>query len=212
MTPTGLPVTLLLDGRRVVVLGGGAAAADKLALLAGSGAEVTLIAPDLEPACADQVARGAATHLARPFAPADLEGAALLLDTERDPALVAAATAAARARGVLVWTMDDLAHSDLAMPAVARLGPARLAISTAGCSPTLAARLRRIFETALGPRFARFVTRLGEERARARADQAAYPDFEARRRRQEALLAGFDVALTVHYPDWFDKEPDERLP
>ena len=79
------------------------------------------------------------------------------------------------------------------MPAVAQLGPLRLAISTAGGSPTLAGRLRAIFETQLGERFAAF--------GRALAARRAGHAIEERR----ADLEGFDDRGECQvYPDWFE--------
>jgi uroporphyrin-III C-methyltransferase/precorrin-2 dehydrogenase/sirohydrochlorin ferrochelatase len=109
----------------------------------------------------------------------------------RDPALAARVSAAARARGVPVWCSDDPARSDFAMPAVAQLGPVRLAISTAGGSPTLAGKLRAIFEKQLGERFGDFGRALARRRAGHTVDE------------RRADLDGFDLAIEVRYPDWF---------
>ena len=102
----------------------------------------------------------------------------------REPALAARVSDAARARGVLVWCSDDPARSDFAMPAIAALGPVRIAVSTAGGSPTLAGKLRAIFEKQLGERFADFV--------RALASGAPLHSIDERR----AGLDGFELELT----------------
>jgi siroheme synthase (precorrin-2 oxidase/ferrochelatase) len=90
-----------------------------------------------------------------------------------------------------VWCSDDPARSDFAMPAIAQLGPARIAISTAGGSPALAGKLRALFENQLGERFAEF--------ARALARRRAGNTIEQRR----ADVDGFELELRVRYPDWF---------
>jgi siroheme synthase (precorrin-2 oxidase/ferrochelatase) len=99
-----------------------------------------------------------------------------------------------------LWCADDPAHSDLSMPAIARLGPARIAVSTAGQSPALAARLRQIFEAQLGERFGRFVEALGALRAELRREE---PSVQARHARLRAAADQLDLTVTARYPDWF---------
>jgi siroheme synthase-like protein len=111
----------------------------------------------------------------------------------REPQLAERVSAAARARGVPVWCSDDPTRSDFAMPAIAELGNVRLAISTAGGSPTLAGKLRAIFEKQLGERFAEFGRALARRRGGHTVDE----------RRSD--LDGFDLEVTASYPDWFNQ-------
>ena len=119
----GFPITLDVEGQAVLVVGDDADAARKRALLEDAGARVTQLAAD-------------------DFVDAAVDGARLVMCSAREPALAARVSAAARARGVPVWCSDDPERSDFAMPAVAQLGPVRLAVSTSGGSPTLAGKLR----------------------------------------------------------------------
>ena len=182
MKTPGLPVTLELDGERVIVIGAvhGEEARRKLELLADAGAIVE-----------EHQTLDAMAILA-------LGGARLAILVERDVELAASVHEAAQARGVLCWCADDPAHSDFTMPAIARLGAARIAVSTAGSSPTLSSRLRQLFEAALGERFSRFVDELGRRR-----DQLKSNDPGAVAARMSQLLDGFDLRVDVRYPDWF---------
>jgi uroporphyrin-III C-methyltransferase / precorrin-2 dehydrogenase / sirohydrochlorin ferrochelatase len=173
----GFPITLDVEDEVVVVVGDDADAARKRALLEDAGARVTQL--DADAFVDDAHARA---HIA---------GARLVLLSLRDKALAGRVSAAARACGVPAWCSDDPARSDFAMPAVAQLGPLRITISTAGGSPTLAGKLRAIFEKQLGERFADF--------ARALAKRRKERSIEARR----ADVEGLDVDITVRYPDWF---------
>jgi precorrin-2 dehydrogenase/sirohydrochlorin ferrochelatase len=172
----GFPLTFDVAGRPVLIIGdaGDVDGAKKRALLEAAGAQVRALAPD-------------------DFTDADCDGACLVLVVKRDPAVAARVAAAARARGVLVWCSDDPGRSDVAMPAIARLGPLTIAIATAGASPSLASRLRALLEERLGAPFARFVTALGERRRAG--------DLASRR----ADLDGLELELRVRYPDWFDE-------
>jgi siroheme synthase-like protein len=199
-TARGLAVTLDVEGAWVVVVGGDEEAERKVELLLDAGARVRLFATVLGPGLETWVAAGALEHHPREPEPADLDGARLVLVALRDSELARQIYDAARARGVLCWSCDDPGASDLAMPAVARLGSARFAVSTSGQSPTLAGRLRTILEDSLGERFARFVELLGALRDRVQREEA-----EPARRRAllQAALDGFELELTARYPEWF---------
>lgn len=177
----GLPVTLDVQGARVVVVGDDEDAARKERLVADAGGVVTALMPDA-------------------FADAALDGARLVLYTGHDAALAARVAQAARARGALVWCSDDPGRSDFAMPAIARLGDATITIATRGQAPALSARLRAAVEDGLGEAFARFVAALGELRAKVQQEER---DFAARRERLGHALDGFVVEIRARYPDWF---------
>ncbi len=175
---TGLPITLDVDGKVVVLVGLGEEADRKRELLAEAGADV---------------------RAADGFSESLLDGATLVMVTVRDPQLAERVHAACAKRRVLVWCCDDPSHSDLAMPAVARVGAARIAVSTSGASPALAGRLRAALEKGLGERFARFVEVLGALRERAKQDS----DAARRRATLQAALDGFELDADVRYPKWF---------
>jgi precorrin-2 dehydrogenase/sirohydrochlorin ferrochelatase len=88
------------------------------------------------------------------------------------------------------------------MPAIARLGAARIAISTSGGSPALSSRMREAFEAALDGEFACFVDELAALRERLKKDE---PDPVRRRAELQRALDGFELELRVRYPDWFRK-------
>jgi siroheme synthase (precorrin-2 oxidase/ferrochelatase) len=97
----------------------------------------------------------------------------------------------ARQRGVLFWIEDDWRHSDFTMPAVAQLGPAQIMISTGGESPSLARRMREIFERTLGAEFGRFVAALGQKRAQLSTEE------------RKQMASEFYLEITPRYPKWF---------
>ena len=67
-----LPVFLKLEGRRVLLVGGGGVAATRLGELTRAGAHVTVVAPEIRPAI---LSFGGVIVLQREFAPSDLDGA-----------------------------------------------------------------------------------------------------------------------------------------
>ena len=85
----------------------------------------------------------------------------------------------------LLNVADDMSRSDFTAGAVMRQGALTIAISTNGCAPALAVRLRQQFERTLGPEYATFLDwlqALREPLARQ------YPDFTERRARWYTLV------------------------
>ncbi len=158
------PAFLKLAGRRCLVVGAGPIAKEKIAGLLLTGAELRVVAPRATP----QVrawARAKKIHWdARPFRPADLTGAFLVVAATSSPVLHADIYAHARRRGVLCNVVDDPEHCDFYYGAVVRRGALQIAISTEGHSPALAQRLKKKIAREFGPEYESWLAEIGELR------------------------------------------------
>ena len=143
-----LPITLDVTGRTCVVIGGGPMAADRAGALAAAGA-VTV-----------EVAAGG-------YRPELLDGAFVAIVTGEDDTDAATVFADAEPRGVLVNTLDDVAHCHFAFPATIVRGDVRVAISTGGRAPALARRLRLYLEERVPGEVALLADALAEARTEA---------------------------------------------
>ena len=103
------PLSLRLDGRLAVVVGGGAVAAGQAAALVAAGAAVLVVAEQLSPALADQAGRGLVAARRGRYRAADLNGAWLVLACADDQGVNAAVTADAEQRRLWCLTPGDLA-------------------------------------------------------------------------------------------------------
>ena len=189
----GLPVTLVVEGRRCVVVGGGAVAARKVDLLRRAGGAVFVVAPRLADELRALVSENRICHAARAFAPRDLAGAVLAVAATGDRAVNAAVAAAAGKRGIPVNVVDDPALCTFTMPAIVERGPVSVAVATGGASPTLARRLRAAIERALPHGIGALADFAAAHR---RAVKAALPDVEARRRFWDEAFDG-PIAASV---------------
>jgi uroporphyrin-III C-methyltransferase/precorrin-2 dehydrogenase/sirohydrochlorin ferrochelatase len=135
------PLSLRVEGRRVLVVGGGAVAVRRVAGLRAAGADVLVVAPDLSPTLADLAARGLIIAQRRPYQPADIDGAWLAFACADRPEINAAVAADARRRRVWCVRADDGAASAAWVPAVGRSADATVAVN-AGRNPRRAAMLR----------------------------------------------------------------------
>lgn len=121
--------------------------------LLAAGAEVRVVAKSAGAGLARLVRAGAITLRRKGFAPSDLRDAFLCMAATDDPAVNRRVAVAARARGVLVNVADSPALCDFFLPAVVARGALRIAVSTGGCSPALARRLRVEIGERYGPEY-----------------------------------------------------------
>ena len=135
------PVFLKLDGRPVLIVGGGSVAAAKLEGLLAEGAKVTVVAPDMRP----EFERVGVTRRRRPFEPHDLDGmwwvvAAAPADVNEQ------VVAAAERRQLYVNAVDDPPHATAYLGGVVRRDGVTVAFSTSGRAPALAGLMREALD------------------------------------------------------------------
>ena len=158
----GYPVTLLLEGRSCLVVGGGSVAERKAAGLVETGARVRVVAERFTPGLQEM----AVDRHPRPFRPEDVEGCWLVVSATGRPEVEAAVRQAAEAAGVLVNAADDPASCSVLLPAVLRRGPVTVAVSTTGHSPALASLLRDTLAPLIRPEVAQVAAALAGARDR----------------------------------------------
>ena len=155
------PVSMKVQGRRIVIVGGGDEAVNKARLATKTTATVVVVCSHVE---ADFAGLDV-TVLGRPFVPADLEDAALCFVADHG-ADGAAAKAAARAAGVPLNVVDVPGECDFFTPAIVDRAPLTVAISSEGDAPVLARLVRARIEAMLAPELGRVARLAGSLRDR----------------------------------------------
>jgi uroporphyrin-III C-methyltransferase/precorrin-2 dehydrogenase/sirohydrochlorin ferrochelatase len=158
------PVFLKLEGRKVLLVGGGTVAASKLDGLLAAGARVTVVAPEIDAA----LEREGVEWQQRPFAPRDLDGVWWAV-AAATPEVNRQVQAAAEARQLFVNAVDDPAHATAYLGGVVRRGDVAIAISTGGRAPALAGLLREAFDDLVPTDIEDWARRAHELRQRQRA-------------------------------------------
>jgi len=188
------PVGLNLAGRHCVVIG----AADdreaiaKAAALREAGADVRTF------------------HDWQALREEELTEAFLVISTPQDPALSARLRALADRDRFLLCCIDQPKYGFVAMAAIAKAGPVRVAISTAGLAPRVGKALKNALQRAMDAKFGRFIERLAQRRERV---HAAHPQRESSALRREAMIEaarGFSATVGFEYPQWFEREDAQR--
>ncbi|HTZ48340.1 MAG TPA: siroheme synthase CysG [Verrucomicrobiae bacterium] len=166
---TLFPAFLKLQNRRVLVVGGGTIAASKIPSLLEAGAQVTVVAPELNPQLTERVRNQEIAWLKKTFESSDLDCKFLVIAATAIPELNAQVFEKADQRNILCNAVDDIHHCHFYYGSIVQRGDLQIAISTNGKSPALAQRLRKELEQQFGAEYADWLDHLGESRERLRA-------------------------------------------
>lgn len=182
------PVSLNLDGRDCVVIGAAddREAVEKAGALEESGANVRRI------------------YEWSTLRDDDVRDAFFVISTPQDAELSARLRDMADRYRFLLCCIDQPTYGFVAMTAIAKAGPVRIAISTTGLAPRVGKALKNALAQAMDARFTRFILRLAEMRERT---QREYPRPEESAIRREAMIEaarGFRADVRFEYPEWFD--------
>jgi siroheme synthase-like protein len=163
------PAFLKLHSRRVLVVGGGSIAAQKIPGLLEAGAHVHVVSPQLSPQLAEWVRNRQIDWSPKPFEPSDLDGAFLVVAATSLRDLNAHVYREADQRNILCNAVDDIDHCHFYYGSIVQRGDLQIAISTNGKSPALAQRLRKELELQFGPEYEHWLEWLGAARETLRA-------------------------------------------
>jgi len=183
------PVSYKVKGQRIVIIGGGEEALNKVRLVVKTTASVVIISRHIE----EDFSGFDVTVIERAFAAADLDGAALVFVAEEgDDA--EAAKVAARQRGIPLNVVDVPDECDFYTPSIIDRAPVTIAISSEGDAPVLARLVRARIEAMLSPRLGAVARLAGSMRDRV---SALLTHGEDRRRYYEDLLTAPSVEKAI---------------
>lgn len=195
----GFQVTLDLDGRQCMVIGGDEDAVEKVHRLLDARAKITVVSPTLHVDLRKLTASGKIIHRGRTFRSSDAQGVVLILNVlKEDLDLAKSLYELAKTERCLVWSLDQPVYSTIVMPALVKRGNLRIAISTSGTAPALAKVLRQNLDSLLDEEFEQFLDWLGALREELKNTEVS--DLRRRERLTEAVN-GFQLTGELQYPD-----------
>jgi precorrin-2 dehydrogenase/sirohydrochlorin ferrochelatase len=145
-------VDLKLDGKTVMVVGGGAEGFRKTQSFLDSGAKIWVISREFSEGILKLGEEKKVALLktgikdAHSFVNSLNPKPYILLAVTNDSAFNAELVKSAKSVGCMVYSVDNPALSDFILPAVARVGDVKIAVSTGGKSPAMAHVLRERIE------------------------------------------------------------------
>jgi precorrin-2 dehydrogenase/sirohydrochlorin ferrochelatase len=129
------PVNTLIEGRRVLVVGGGRVGQRKIELLLDADAQVVLVCPDCVSELVQMADAGRITYQARRFEVSDIEGASLVFACTDDKHVNRQILNLSKQAKVPCCCADgNWPDGDFVTPAIIRAGEVLIAVSTSGRS------------------------------------------------------------------------------
>lgn len=160
------PIFVDLDDRRVLVVGGGEAVAQKVRLLLKTAARIVVVSDEICEELRDLARIGRIEVQEREFLPSDLEDTALVFVASGDADLDGRIAALARAWDIPVNVVDKPDLCSFITPAIVDRDPVVVAIGTEGTAPVLAQGIKARLESVLPDRLGALARKAGRLRPR----------------------------------------------
>ena len=158
------PILIELEGKNVVVVGGGVVAQRKIDTLLECGAVVHVISKKLTPALQKYIKSGKIRSLGHEFEEIFLQDAFLVIAATSDSALNHRISKIAQERKMLVNVVDQPYECNFIIPSIIKRGDLLIAVSTSGKSPALAKKLREKLTGQFGGEYEDFLILMGKLR------------------------------------------------
>ncbi len=177
------PLMINMEGRKAIVIGGGAVALRKVRDLLDCGAFVTVIAPDIHPAISELAGSrgGRISIVQRPYQTGDCDGSMLVFSATDDEKINREVYAEAAGKNILINAVDDPPNCSFFMPSWFERNGLVVAVSTSGISPSLSARIRKDIEKNMPDTIDDTLSALQQARILLRED-SAFSDLSSDRR------------------------------
>lgn len=157
------PVFLNLKNKKCIIIGGGKVAERKAASLLRTGADLTVISPELTNKLKKIKAKKRIKHISRRYKKGDLKNAFLVIAATDSNEINKSISDNAPN---LINVVDKPSLCNFIVPSVLRRGPLTIAISTSGVSPAIAKKIRKELERHYGPHVTKYLNALKKIRTK----------------------------------------------
>ena len=158
------PIFIELEGKTVLVVGGGNVAQRKTETLLKFGASIRIVSRELTQKLKKLVESKEIRHIGEEFKDEHLNGALLVIAATDDKLLNQKISESARVKNLLINAVDQPSDCNFIVPSIINRGDLLIAISTSGKSPALAKRIRKDLEGQFGSEYEVFLALMGRLR------------------------------------------------
>ena len=212
-------ISLLVKGRACLVVGGGAVASRKVEGLLKEGADVTVIAPEIEPWIETLASENKITLHRRPYRNGEAATYRLVLAATNDREVNRRVFEDAERANVWANVADDPPLCAFHLPSRVERGGLTVSISSGGDAPFAVRRLRQMLERRLRPEWGEWLEAAGAFRRRVRGNNLPFAMSERLYDRffeetvNESTLAA-RVPTQIELDDWFAEvsAPNDETP
>ncbi len=140
------PAFIKLDGMKVLIVGGGSIASQKLKHMLDFTKEISIIAPKLSIHTSQMIEQNELSYLNRTYKKGDIDGFGIVIVAVDDILVQKSVYAEAREKGILCNSVDSVEYCDFIFPSYIKDGDLTIAVSTSGASPAVAKYLRMFLQ------------------------------------------------------------------
>ncbi len=140
------PMFIDFNQKRILVVGGGNIATEKLEKLVDFTKEITIIAKEVSAECHLLIKHHCLTLYNRAYKEGDIDGFDIIIVATDDIKIQESIYKESRGKNILVNSVDNTKFCDFIFPSYIKRGDLTIAFSTSGASPAFAKHLRRYFE------------------------------------------------------------------
>ncbi len=154
------PMLIDFRDKKILVVGGGNIASEKLEKLVEFTKEITVIAKELNSTSQQIIKEHCLTLYQRPYHKGDIKGFDIVIVATDSLALQKEIFEESRSHHILVNSVDNTDYCDFIFPSYIKRGDLTIAFSTSGASPAFAKHLRRYFEAIIPQGVEEFLSEL----------------------------------------------------
>lgn len=158
------PINIDIQNKKCVLIGGGNVAHRKALSLLKAGADITLIAPEINEGVSGLINNKAINWINRSYQPGDLEGAALAIVAVNDPSVGKKVSEEATRLNVLINVADIPEQCTFTLSSCIERGDLLVTISTGGKCPAFSRHMRLKLEEVVDDAYGDLLNILGDAR------------------------------------------------
>ena len=172
------PMYMDMSKLKVLLVGGGAIATEKLEKLVDFTKEITVITKELSPEAQSLIKDHCLTLYQRAYMKGDITDFDIVIVATDTVDLHKAIYEESRGTRVLVNSVDDTAYCDFIFPSYIKRGDLTISFSTSGASPAFAKQIRRYFERVIPDNVDTFLQKMKQMRSELPKGKERMQKFE----------------------------------
>ncbi len=173
------PLYIDLSDKKVLIVGGGNIALEKLEKLLQFTKNITIIAKEVKYNTYTLIKEHCLTYYQRAYRIGDIEGFDIVIVATDDINLQESIFLESRGKHILVNSVDNTKYCDFIFPSFIKRGDLTISFSTSGASPAFAKALKNHIEKELPPDIEEFLAKMKELRATLPKGKERMKHFEA---------------------------------
>lgn len=141
------PAFIKLENRKVLVIGGGKIAGDKISHLLDFTKDITIISPKIDENVKNMIEKNRLVYIDREYKKGDIKNFYIVIVAADDIELQKRVYLECQEKRILCNSVDSIEYCDFIFPSYTKRGDLIIAISTSGASPAFSKYLRRAIES-----------------------------------------------------------------